>query len=139
MARQPASYRSTSDADLDVLRGHPAVMQVSRARAAAVLEYAAVADQAGRADRVLGHLADLTAREPLNEKACARLMLTLAVLGQQAAALQAYEELRLGLDEQLGVLPGPELAEAHLRVLRREVPSADAQTATGRTGATLAG
>jgi DNA-binding SARP family transcriptional activator/DNA-binding XRE family transcriptional regulator len=129
-------WRGEPAADLDVLRDHPAVTQVSRARAAAVLEYAAMADQAGRADRALGHLADLTAREPLNEKARARLMLTLAALGQQAAALQAYEELRLGLDEQLGVRPGPELAEAHLRVLRQEVRPAGPQTAAGRTGAT---
>ena len=99
-------------------------MQLSQARAAAVLGYAEVADRAGRAERVLGHLAELAAREPLNEKACARLMLTLAALGQQAAALHAYEELRLRLDEQLGVLPGPELARAHLRVLRQQIPTA---------------
>ena len=89
-----------------------------------MLEYAQLADQAGRAERVLGHLAELAAREPLNEKACARLMLTLAALGQQAAALHAYEQLRLRLDEQLGVLPGPELARAHLRVLRQQIPAA---------------
>ena len=89
-----------------------------------MLHYAELADRAGRADRVLGHLVELTAREPLNEKACARLMVTLAALGQQAAALHAYEQLRLRLDEQLGVLPGPELARAHLRVLRQQIPAA---------------
>ena len=89
-----------------------------------MLEYAQLAEQAGRAEWVLGHLAELAAREPLNEKACARLMLTLAALGQQAAALHAYEQLRLRLDEQLGVLPGPELARAHLRVLRQQIPAA---------------
>jgi len=114
--------------DVDALRGHPAVLSVSRARTVAVLEYADLAEQAGRADRALGQLADLSAREPLNEKACARLMLTLAATGQQAAALRAYEELRHLLDEQLGVLPGAELARAHGQVLRQEVP------ATGRAG-----
>ena len=104
---------------MDVLRGQPAALQLSQARAAAVLEYAELADQAGRADRALGHLADLAAREPLNEKACARLMLTLTALGQQAAALHAYEGLRHRLDEQLGVLPGAELARAHRQVLRQ--------------------
>jgi DNA-binding SARP family transcriptional activator/DNA-binding XRE family transcriptional regulator len=117
-------WRGEPAADVDALRGHPAAVQLSQARAAAVLAYAEVADQAGRAERVLGHLAELTAREPLNEKACARLMLTLATLGQQAAALHAYEELRVRLDEQLGVLPGPELARAHLRVLRQQIPAA---------------
>ena len=117
-------WRGEAAADADALRGHSAAVQLSQARAAAVLEYAEVADRAGRAERVLGHLAELTAREPLNEKACARLMVTLAALGQQAAALHAYEELRLRLDEQLGVLPGPELARAHLRVLRQQIPAA---------------
>jgi tetratricopeptide (TPR) repeat protein len=119
------------------LRGHPAALQANRARAAVALEYADLSDRVGRSDRALDHLADLAAREPLNEKAHAQLMLTLAALGQQAAALRAYEELRLRLDEQLGVLPGRELAEAHLRVLRQEVPPANAEAATGRTGLIL--
>jgi len=127
-------WRGEPAADLDALRGHPAVAQVSRMRAAAVLEYAELAGLVGRLDRVLGHLADLADREPLNEKACAQLMLTLAATGQQAAALHAYADLRLRLDEQLGVLPGPELAQAHLRVLRQEVPPTGAKTAAGRTG-----
>jgi WD40 repeat protein/DNA-binding SARP family transcriptional activator len=117
-------WRGEPAADVEALRGHPAVVQLSQARAAAVLHYAELADRAGRADRVLGHLAELSAREPLNEKACARLMVTLAALGQQAAALHAYEQLRLRLDEQLGVLPGPELARAHLLVLRQQIPAA---------------
>ena len=117
-------WRGEPAADVDALRGHPAAVQLSQARAAAVLHYAELADRAGRAEQVLGHLAELTAREPLNEKACARLMVTLAALGQQAAALHAYEQLRLRLDEQLGVLPGPELARAHLLVLRQQIPAA---------------
>jgi DNA-binding SARP family transcriptional activator/tetratricopeptide (TPR) repeat protein/DNA-binding transcriptional regulator YiaG len=134
-----ALWRGEPVSDVDALRGHPAALQVSRACAAVVLEYTDLADQVGRADHALGYLADLAAREPLNEKVCARLMRTFATLGQQAAALHAYEGLRLRLDEQLGVLPGPELAEAHLRVLRQEVPSADAETATGHPGLTPTG
>src|SRR5215472_5581591 len=117
-------WRGEPVADLGALRDHPAAVQASRTRAVMVLEYAELADQMGRADLVLGHVVDLTAREPLNEKACARLMLTLAAVGQQAAALRAHEDLRRRLDEELGVLPGPELAEAHLRVLRHEFPAA---------------
>jgi len=124
-------WRGEPAGDVDALRSHPAVLQLSRARATAVLEYADLADQVGRSDRVLGHLAGLAAREPLNEKACARLMLTLAATGQQAAALHAYEDLRCRLDEQLGVLPGPELARAHLRVLRQQVPGAAVSDLTG--------
>jgi DNA-binding SARP family transcriptional activator len=82
-------WRGEPAADVDALRGQPAAVQLSQARAAAALEYAQQAEQAGRAEWVLGHLAELAVREPLNEKACARLMLTLAALGQQAAALHA--------------------------------------------------
>ena len=124
-------WRGEPADDVDALRGHPAVLQLSQARATAVLEYGDLADQVGRSDRVLGHVVGLAAREPLNEKACARLMLTLAATGQQAAALHAYEDLRCRLDEQLGVLPGPELARAHLRVLRQQVPAAAVSELTG--------
>ena len=124
-------WRGEPAGDVDALRSHPAVLQLSRARATAVLEYADLADQVGRSDRVLVHLVGLAAREPLNEKACARLMLTLAATGQQAAALHAYEDLRCRLDEQLGVLPGPELARAHLRVLRQQIPAAAVTDLTG--------
>jgi WD40 repeat protein/DNA-binding SARP family transcriptional activator len=125
-------WRGEPAGDVDALRSHPAVLQLSRARTTAVLEYADLADQVGRSDRVLGHLVGLAAREPLNEKACARLMLTLAATGQQAAALHAYEDLRCRLDEQLGVLPGPELARAHLRVLRQQIPGAAMSDLAGR-------
>ena len=40
-----------------------------------------------------------------------------------AAALGVYEQLRRRLDDQLGVLPGPELAAAHSRVLRQHIPA----------------
>jgi DNA-binding SARP family transcriptional activator len=127
-------WRGEPVADVEMLGGHPAAVQMSRARAAAVLEYAELAGQAGRWERVLGHLGGLAAREPLNEKACAQLMLALAAAGQQAAALHAYEDLRRRLDEQLGVLPGTELAQVHLRVLRQEIPAPRAAAAAGRPG-----
>ncbi len=82
----------------------------------------------GLHERVLPHLEAVIQREPLNEQAHAQLMLALAGSGQQAAALQLFEELRHRLDDQLGVRPGPELADAHLRVLRQEVPAAAASS-----------
>src|SRR5215831_10295395 len=127
-------WRGEPVAYAQVLGGHPAAVQVSRARTAAVLEYAELAGQASRWERVLGHLGGLAAREPLNEKACAQLVLALAAAGQQAAALHAYEDLRRRLDEQLGVLPGSELAQVHLRVLRQEIPAPRATAAAGRPG-----
>ena len=60
----------------------------------------------------------------MHEGVHARLMLLLAASGQQAAALSLYAELRTRLDEELGVEPGHDLADAHLRVLRHEVTAA---------------
>ena len=110
--------------DVDALRGHPGILGLGRRRAAVIADYAQTAIGAGLHKQVLPHLEALTRREPLNEQAHAQLVLALAGSGQQAAALHVYEELRRRLDDQLGVRPGRGLADAHLRVLRQEVPAA---------------
>jgi DNA-binding SARP family transcriptional activator len=48
-------------------------------------------------------------------------MIALAGTGQQAAAIGIYEDLRSRLDGELGLYPGEELAEAHLRILRQDI------------------
>jgi DNA-binding SARP family transcriptional activator len=110
--------------DIEVLYGHPVVTELARQRDAVVIEYADAAAAAGLCGRVTGHLEALAAREPLDERAHARLIIALAATGQQAAALRVYQELAARLDAELGVRPGPELCLAHLRVLRQRVPSA---------------
>ncbi len=109
-------------ADVEVLRGHPAVAAVARRRAAAVIEYAEAAAASGSRERALPRLEALAAAEPLNERAGALLMFALASAGRQDAALGVFEDLRRRLDQQLGVLPGAGLADAHLQVLRQEDP-----------------
>lgn len=118
-------WRGDPLADVDVLRGNPAVAALCAQHTAVVLEYARTASDAGWHDRVLPVLQSLAAQEPLNEKAHAQLMIALAGSGQQSAALQVYEDLRARLDNQLGVLPSVELSSAHLRVLRQDVPASD--------------
>jgi len=125
-------------ADVDVLRGHPAVLGLGRRRAAVTAAYGYVAIDAGLHGHVLPHLEALAQREPLNEQTHALLMLALAGSGQQAAALRAYEALRRRLDDQLGVRPGAELAAVHLRVLRQEVPVPAAVAASSTTPASTA-
>jgi DNA-binding SARP family transcriptional activator/transcriptional regulator with XRE-family HTH domain len=105
-------------AGIDVLRGHPAVAELTRRHAEAIEDFAEAATAAGRPDRALPHLRALTSGEPLNERAHARLMLALAATGRQAAALDIYGELRERLTGQLGIDPGAELEAAHVRVLR---------------------
>src|SRR6266536_3569097 len=109
--------------DVGLLRVHPAVINLSRRHAVVIAEFAEVAIGAGRAEQVLPDLEASARREPLNERVHALLMLALAGCGQQAAALQLFQDQRVRLDDQLGVRPGPELADAHLRVLRQQLPT----------------
>jgi DNA-binding SARP family transcriptional activator/tetratricopeptide (TPR) repeat protein len=122
-------WRGEPLADVDALRGHPAVDGLARQWAEAVERYAGVASGQGWHGRVLGPLRSLTAREPLNERAHARLMIALAGSGQQATALDVFDAIRRRLDGQLGIRPGAELAAAQARVLRQHIPAAVAETA----------
>jgi DNA-binding SARP family transcriptional activator/transcriptional regulator with XRE-family HTH domain len=117
-------WRGTPLADLDLLRGHLAVAHLAGRHAAIVIEYAETASAAHCHERALPRLEALARAEPLNERAGSLLMIALAAAGRQDAALSVYQELRRRLDEQLGMRPGPELADAHMRVLRQEVPVA---------------
>jgi DNA-binding SARP family transcriptional activator len=122
--RALALWRGTPLAGLDLLRGHLAVAHLARRRAAVVTDYAEAALAAGWPGRALPRLEALAGAEPLNERAGALLMTALASAGRTDAALRVYQELRSRLDEQLGMPPGRELADAHLRVLRQEIPDA---------------
>jgi DNA-binding SARP family transcriptional activator len=85
-----------------------------------VLRFAWAAAAARRAGRALPPLRALCAREPFNEQAHAILMTALAATGQQAAAIGVFSELRRRLDRELGIRPGPQVAAAHLRILRQQ-------------------
>jgi DNA-binding SARP family transcriptional activator/tetratricopeptide (TPR) repeat protein len=112
------------------VRTHPAVVALGQRRLAATLAYADAALERGRADEVLVALRAVAPDEPLHEGLHSRLMLALAGTGEQAAALQVYLTMRARLAEDLGIEPGPELAEAYLRVLRQQ---------QGRPGAAAGG
>jgi DNA-binding SARP family transcriptional activator/DNA-binding XRE family transcriptional regulator len=126
-------WRDGPLADVDILRDHYAVTELAERRAAAVMEYAEVATSVGLHDQVLPHLRALAVRDPLNERAHARLVIALAGSGHRAAALRVYENMRARLDTQLGIQPGPDLISAHLRVLRQEIPRAAETIAASET------
>jgi DNA-binding SARP family transcriptional activator len=118
--RAAGLWRGEPLADVDLLRGHPAVTGLARRRAAMLLGYAEAAAAAGQHQRVIPHLRELAGRDRLDERVHARLMLALAGTGQRAAALRVFELLRERLDTELGVSPGAELADAHAAVLRSQ-------------------
>jgi DNA-binding SARP family transcriptional activator len=121
-ARALDTWRADLLADIEVLHAHPAVVALRQRRSDLVIRYAEAAAAAGRQEEVLPWLRELAAAEPLHERAHATLMLALAGSGQQAAALALFDDLRRRLDEQLGVRPGADLADAQQRVLRQDVP-----------------
>jgi len=116
-------WRGEPLADVDMLRGHPSIALLRQELGDVLLRYADAAFILGEYQRVLPRLQALAAAEPLNEPAHARLMLALAGSGHQAAAIRVYEDLRVRLDRELGLYPGEELAEAHVRVLRQDMPA----------------
>ncbi|GIH15248.1 BTAD domain-containing putative transcriptional regulator [Rugosimonospora africana] len=106
------------------LREHPAAVALAAKRVSIALDHADLALAQGRCAEAAGPLRVIAADEPLHEGVAARLMVALAGCGQQAAALELFETVRARLDAELGVEPGRELREAHLRVLRGHVPAA---------------
>lgn len=122
-------WRGEPLADVDMLRGHPGIALLRQEFCNVLLRYADVAFVLSKYQRVLPRLQALAAAEPLNEPAHARLMMALAGSGQQAAAIRVYEDLRVRLDHELGLYPSEELAEAHVRVLRQDMPGGSRERA----------
>jgi DNA-binding SARP family transcriptional activator len=70
-----------------------------------------------RAREAVTELETLMASHPLDERLWAQFMLALYRSGRQADALSAYQQARRRLVEELGIEPGPELAELEHRIL----------------------
>jgi DNA-binding SARP family transcriptional activator len=92
----------------------------------AVLSRRIEADLAiGRHADILGELAALSARQPLNENLSAQFITALYRTGYTARALQAFQRLRNSLVDELGIEPSPQLQRLQHAVLSRD-PSLDA-------------
>lgn len=73
---------------------------------------------AGRSGEAIAILRAVTADNPFREPAWKHLMEALHASGRRADALNAYQEARRHLSEELGVEPGAELQQFHVRLLR---------------------
>ncbi|WP_393916305.1 BTAD domain-containing putative transcriptional regulator [Halostreptopolyspora alba] len=63
----------------------------------------------------------LVEREPLRERPVELLMRALDACGRRADALAAYDRLRRGLAEEMGIDPSSHVQQLHLRLLRGEL------------------
>ncbi|HXF72876.1 MAG TPA: BTAD domain-containing putative transcriptional regulator [Actinomycetota bacterium] len=79
---------------------------------------AAAALRVGDLTRAVEFAEMAVAREPLREAGRLLLMRALYLSGDRAGALRAFEELRRGLAEDLGVDPSPEASQLHVEMLR---------------------
>jgi eukaryotic-like serine/threonine-protein kinase len=74
----------------------------------------------GRHGDLVGELEALVRENPLRERLRAQLMLALYRSRRQAEALEAYQEARRALVDELGIEPSPELQELERRILRQD-------------------
>jgi YVTN family beta-propeller protein len=98
----------------------PAIAELEELRLAA-LEERFEADLALGAHReLIGELTAAVGRNPLRDRLRAQLMLALYRCGRQAEALDAYQEFRRTLSQELGLDPGPGLQRLELAILARD-------------------
>ncbi|MFK3980889.1 BTAD domain-containing putative transcriptional regulator [Micromonospora sp. NPDC050397] len=74
----------------------------------------------GQHATLLPQLTHRSAEQPLDERLAGQLMLALYRSGRQAEALGQYQRVRHQLSETLGVDPGPDLRDLHLRILNAD-------------------
>jgi DNA-binding SARP family transcriptional activator len=97
-----------------------AIARLEEIRLAAV-ELRIDADLAvGRHDELVGELEGLVAEHPLRERLRKCLMTALYRSGRQAEALEAYQDARRALVDELGIEPAPALQELERSILRQD-------------------
>ncbi|MDX1658897.1 MAG: BTAD domain-containing putative transcriptional regulator [Nitriliruptorales bacterium] len=88
----------------------------------------------GNHEQLISELRRLTSEHPLRERLWGQLMLALYRSGRQGQALEAYEEARGLLAEELGADPSRKLQDLHGRILRQDAWLDLGPTPGGRSG-----
>ncbi len=87
----------------------------------------------GRQAEVAGELEGLVREHPLRERLRAQLMLALYRSGRQADSLEAYQDARRALSDELGLEPSRKLRELQQAILRHD-PALDRCRPTRQPG-----
>jgi predicted ATPase/class 3 adenylate cyclase len=98
----------------------PEIARLEDLRVAAIEESIEAKLALGRQGEVIGQLEQLVEEHPYREHMHAQLMLALYRADRQADALQAYQNARRQLVEELGIEPGARLRELEAAVLAQD-------------------
>src|SRR5947208_14791581 len=109
--------------------GRDEIAQLDELRLTALMDRIDCDLALGRHDQVLGELHVLVGEHPLRERLRAQLMLALYRAGRQAEALEAYQQARDVLVEELGIEPSPALQRLQQGILRHD-PSLEVASGT---------
>src|SRR5205085_1793343 len=74
----------------------------------------------GRVSELVGELEGLVSDHPFRERLLGQLMLALYRAGRQAAALEAFRAARRRFASELGIEPGPQLAQLERQILEHD-------------------
>ena len=117
-----AQWRGTPFADLpDSDAVLPERGRLTELRLLALEDRATLLVAVGRDAEAVSELEALVTEHPLRERLSTLLAVALARSGRQADALAALDRLRVTLDEELGLEPGPETRHLQTAILRHEV------------------
>ncbi len=98
----------------------PDIARIDELRLSAVEERNDQQLVAGHHSELVGELESLVRQYPLRERLRCQLMLALYRSGRQAEALEAYQDARRALTDELGIDPGRELRELQQQILNQD-------------------
>jgi predicted ATPase/DNA-binding SARP family transcriptional activator len=113
-------WRGPALADIVAPFAAPQAARLEELRLTAIEDRADAELAHGEAQALIPELQELAKAHPLRERLHGLLMRALSGSGRQAEALTAFESIRRTLADELGADPSPELADAHLAVLRAQ-------------------
>jgi predicted ATPase/DNA-binding SARP family transcriptional activator len=124
-----ALWRGPALADVAGTEFGPAIIaRLDELRLAAIEQRVDADLLTGVTGPLVAELEELVVAHPLREPLAARLMRALHACGRRGAALEAYEQARERLADQLGADPSAELSALHLDILRADPrPAAQAR------------
>jgi DNA-binding SARP family transcriptional activator/ABC-type transport system substrate-binding protein len=114
-------WRGRPLADLEYAPFAPVEAQRLEERRLLALEARIDAElELGQASELVGELEGLVSDHPFRERLLGQLMLALYRAGRQASALEAFRAARRRFASELGIEPGPQLAQLEQQILEHD-------------------